>query len=191
MCSYKYYADLRPVHGLEEYLRHQYNVHRWVGSAGEYICQKLKMSEEEVPAFVANLFIQRFVGGKEDFFRDKLPMPEEKFKRLFMNFLIDSFLAGTDGLTLFSRNQSLADSCFLFLYIWLGKAADKTSLPFMTNESLPIGIHLEGADDPHAKTEIGDYMGIALKYFLDHKVDLSELPPLIVFPDKSCFSPCS
>ena len=98
-------------------------------------------------------------------------------------------MARTDGLTLFSENQSLADSCFLFFYIWLAKSAGTPDMPFMTPDSLSIGIRLEGADDPFANTQIPEYMGIALRYFLDRGIDLSELPPLIVFPDRSCFSP--
>jgi hypothetical protein len=187
VCSHRYYNELKPVFGLEEHLRHQYNVHRWVGGAGEYICQKLKMSEDEILTFAANLYLQRFVGGQEDYFRDKFPMTEEKFNKLFLNFFVDTYLAGTDGLTLFTENQSLADPLFLFMYMWLGKSAGKYGLPPMAPESFPMGINFSGADDPYAETQISDYMVIAAKHFLEHKADFSELPPLILFPDKSRF----
>jgi hypothetical protein len=191
VCRHKYYGDLRPVPGLEEYLRHQYNVHRWAGGAFDYLCANLKISkEEEVLPFLTNLYVQRTVGGKEEYFKDKLPMSEAKLKKLFLNLNIESSLARTDGLTLFSEDQSLADSCFLFFFIWLAKSAGTPNMPLLTPDSLSVGIHLEGADDPFANTQIGDYMGIALKYFLDHGINLSELPPLIIFPDKACFSPC-
>ncbi len=63
----KHYADLKPVSGLEEYLRHQYNVHRWPGGAFVYLCTNLKISkEEEVLPFLTNLYVQRTVGGKEE-----------------------------------------------------------------------------------------------------------------------------
>jgi len=191
VCRFKYYADLRPVPGLEEYLRHQYNVHRWAGGAFEYIGTNLKISkEEEVLPFLTNLYVQRTVGGKEDYFNDKLPMSEAKLKKLFLNLNIESSLARTDGLTLFSENQSLADSCFLFFYIWLGKLARTPNTPPLAPDGLSVGIQLEGADDPFANTRIGEFMGIALKYFMDRGINLSELPPLIIFPDKTCFSPC-
>jgi hypothetical protein len=186
---YKYYADLRPVYGLEEYLRHQYNVHRWVGGAFEYISRKLRISEGEILPFITNIFIQRIVGGREDYFRDKLPLSEAEFKRLFLNLQIEAYMVSTDGLTMFSENQALADPYFLFFRLWLAKLAGKTIINPKASESLPMGLSIKGADDPFAKTQIGDYMGIALKYFVDQKVDLSELPPLIIFPDKTCFSP--
>lgn len=189
--SLKYYADLRPVDELEEYLRHQYNVHRWAGGALEYLSNKLKISEDEILPFLLSLHIQRIVGGKEDYFKDKLPMSEAKFKRLFLNFHIETYLISTDGLTLFSENQALADPCFLFFMIWIGRMTGKTGMCPIEIEGFPKGISLEGADDPFAKTQIADYMNIALQYFIDHQVDLSKLPPLIVFPDKTCFSACS
>ena len=84
VCRYKHYVDLRPVPGLEEYLRHQYNVHRWAGGAFEYLCTNLKISkEEEVLPFLTNLYVQRTVGGEEEYFKDKLPISEAKLKRLF------------------------------------------------------------------------------------------------------------
>jgi len=188
--SYKYYAEWKPVFGLEEHLRHQYSVHRWAGGAGEYVCSKLKMSESEVQTFMTNLFVQRLVGGKEDYFRDKLPMSETKFQRLFLNLLIDAYLAEVDGLTLFSKNQSFADPWFLFMFIWLGKAVANISLPDEVKERLAATMLLDGAELPYENTQFGDFMKIALNYYLDHKADFSELPPLIVFPDKSCFSTC-
>ena len=76
----------------------------------------------------------------------------------------------------------------MFMNIWLGKSAGKYGLPPIAPESLPMGINFSGADDPYTKTQIGDYMWIAAKHFLEHEADFSELPPLIVFPDKSRFS---
>lgn len=185
--SYKYYAEWKPVFGLEEHLRHQYNVHRWAGGADEYVYSKLKISETEIPTFITNLFMQRFVGGEEDYFRDKLPMSEAKFQRLFLNLLTDTYLAEVDGLTLFSKNQSFADPWFLFMFIWLGKVADKIGLPNEVKKCLATTLVLDEAELPYEKTQFGDFMKIALGYYLEHKANFSELPPLIVFPDKSCF----
>jgi len=187
VCPYKKYAEWRPVDGLEEHLRHQYNSHRWAGGALDYVCERLESSEPEILVFIMNLILQRLVGGKEDYFRDRLPMSDAKFKRLFMNLIIDAYLTTVHGLTLFTKDQSLADPYFAFFYIWLAKYSDKIGVPNLIAQELPPGIKLENAEDPYSGTQIDEYRAVAIKHYLAQKADLAELPPLIIFADKTSF----
>ena len=107
--SYDFYNELKPVYGIEEYLRHQYMVHRWVGGAANYVSNRLQIPISEIQTFVNTLYMQTTVGGIEDYFREKLPMAEGKFRKLFQNIMIDSYLAAAEGLTVFTKNQSFAD----------------------------------------------------------------------------------
>lgn len=185
--SFKRYAELKPVDGLEEYLRHQYNAHRWAGSALDYVCEKLEASEAEILTFIMNLFLQRLVGGKEDYFRDRLPLSDAKFKCLFMNLIVDAYLTKVEGLTLFAKDQPLADPYFAFFDIWLAKNSGKIGLPNLLEQDLPIGFRIGEAEDPYVNTQIDEYRALAFKLYLEQKSDITELPPLIVFPDKTIF----
>ncbi len=136
--------------------------------------------------FMMNLFMQRLVGGKEDYFRDALPMSEAKFKQLFLNIVIDVYLTGFEGLTIFAKDQSLADPIFLFFYMWLARSADKIAMPNIAIEDLLMGIKLEDTADPYVNTQIDAHRATALKCFLEHGADFADLPAIIVFPDKTC-----
>jgi len=188
--SHDFYDELKPVYGIEEYLRHQYMVHRWVGGAANYICTRLQMSQSETLTFVNNLFMQRFVGGNEDYFREKLPMAENKFRTLFQNIFIDSYLGEVEGLTVFTKNQSFADPWFLLMHIWLGKATKKNNNSVLDKDSRAMVKAFKNAEMPYKDTQVGNYLNFALEIYFGHKVKISEMSPLIIFPDKSYFSTC-
>jgi hypothetical protein len=172
---------------LEEDLRRQYNRYRWPGGAAEYLIEKTKIKESQVFEFMAKFITHQFFGSKEGDFEGKISANE--FPKLFMNFLVDSFLGSREGLTLFSKNQSLADPMFLFLYFRLQKMVDEGLFPDLAGSN-PAGIvSQEGSDWPYKASEIDEYFKFAVSIFLDHKVDLGSPPPLIIFPDKSYFSP--
>jgi hypothetical protein len=188
VAPYKFYNKLKPSYGIVEDLRLQYNRHRWAGGAGNFLFDKLKIKKSEVTEFSSNFLFNQFIGGKENYLMDMLPITWDKFPKFFMNIIIDFSLTLFDGLALFSKDQSFADQGFLFLYIWQQKMAAKSIGPDLNKKS-PSEVEIfKGAEIPYGASEIGDYFNYAIKLFLDHKVDLGNPPPLIIFPDKSYFS---
>jgi len=186
LAPYGFYRDLEPPSGLEEDLRRQYNRYRWPGGAADYLIEKTKIKESQVFEFMAKFITHQFFGGKDEDFEGKISADE--YPKLFMNFLVDSFLGSREGLTLFSKNQSLADPMFLFLYFRLQRMVDEGLFPDLAGSN-PTGIvSQEGSDWPYKASEIDEYFKFAVSLFLDHKVDLGSPTPLIIFPDKSYFS---
>jgi len=173
---YDFYAEMEPPPGLEEYLKHQYHDHRWVSGAINYVAEKLRIPKNEFETFVHNIFIQRMAGGKEDYLKDKLGLPEDQFARLFKNLIIDAYLASVEGVTLLAPDQSYADPFFIAMQVWLAKSKNENLFP--------------SAEMPYKGTQIEDYIQFALKLYSDHNVALAELPPLIIFPNRSHFGTC-
>lgn len=187
LSPYEFYNKLKPSSGIAEDLRALYNRHRWVGGAKNYVNEHMKIRKNEIFQFWSNFILQKFVGGKEDYLTSKLPLTWTEFPKFFMNIMIDAYLGTREGLTLFSKDQSLADPLFLFTYIWL-EMEGKSIYPELGGK-IPFGIKLSpDAEMPYQRSDIGDYFNYAIKLFLEHKVDLMNPPPLIIFPDKSPFS---
>jgi hypothetical protein len=186
LAPYGFYTDLEPPSGLEEDLRRQYNRYRWPGGAANYIVEKSKIEESQVLEFLANFISHQFFGGQEGYFDSKISL--EEFPKLFMNFFIDAFLGTREGLALFSKNQSLADPMFLFMYFRLQKMIDEGLFPGLKGMNPAGVVSSKDADWPYKTSEIDEYFRFVVSLFLDHKVDLEAPPPLIVFPDRSYFS---
>lgn len=186
VAPYEFYKELKAPSGLEEDLRHQYNRYRWPGGTINFLVEKLKIPENQVFEFILNFILHQFFGGKEIYFKGKITADE--FPKLFLNFLIDAFLGSREGLTLFSKNQSLADPMFLFLYFRLQKMVGEDLFPNLKGKNPPGVIFSKDADWPYKASEIDEYFNVAINLFLDHKVELGNPPPLIIFPDKSSFS---
>jgi hypothetical protein len=186
VAPYGFYRYLEAPSGLEEDLKRQYNRYRWPGGAVNYIVEKSKIEESQVLEFLSNFISHQFFGGQEGYFESKISMDE--FPKLFMNFLVDAFLGAREGLALFSRNQSLADPMFLFMYFRLQKMVDEGLYPDLKGIN-PAGIvSSKDTDWPYKASEIDELFRVVVSLFLDHKVDLEAPPPLIVFPDRSYFS---
>jgi hypothetical protein len=187
VASHKFYNELRPPDSLEEYLRKQYDRYRWAGGVADFIYKKLKVKKTEAFAFFTNFILHQFFGGKEDYLKGKLPISPDQFPKLFQNVIIYAYLAAHEGLTLLSKDQSLADPDFLWLYFRLIRLADE-NFSFNIGEEILSELGLsKDAPWPFKSSEIGEYIDLAIKIFLDNKVDLRSPRPLIIFPNKSHF----
>jgi len=187
LSPYKFYKDLEPPSGLAEDLRRQFNRHRWPGGAANYLIEKTKIKESQVLEFMARFVTHQFFGGQDEELEGRISA--EEIPKLFMNFLVDAFLGSREGLTIFSKNQSIADPMFLFLYFRLQKMVDDGLFPELEGKNPAGVVSQEGSDWPYKASKIDEYFRFAVSLLLDHKADLGSPPPLIVFPDKSYFSP--
>jgi hypothetical protein len=186
--DYSFYSEMKPVAGMEEYLRHQYNAHRWLGGALKYLIKKLKIGKNEIPGFWENFFIQNWAGSEQAYFGGKLPISEDSFRRLFLNATIETFLIGAEGLTLLAKDQSFADPGFAFMFVWLYKNVGKVPGLQPEEENRANKILFADAQMPYEGSQIDEYFSYALKLYLDHNQEIGNLPALVIFPDKSYFS---
>lgn len=186
VAPYGFYRELEAPSGLEEDLKRQYNRYRWPGGAVNYIVEKSKIEESQVLEFLSNFISHQFFGGQEVYFESKISLDE--FPNLFMNFFVDAYLGAREGLTLFSKDQSLADPMFLFLYFRLQKMIGEGLFPGLKGMNPAGVVSSKDADWPYKASEIDEHFKVVVSLFLDHKVDLGAPPPLIVFLDRSYFS---
>lgn len=186
VADYGFYNKLKPSYGIEEYLRHQYIRHRW--TRGE-VLEKAGLKIREVFHFVSNLISYQFMGGQEDYLKNKLSLTWSEFPKFFMNFIIDYYLAGREGLTIFFRDQSLADPGYKFLDVRLQKKVGSKSVIRYLKWLLPRGVEfLKDQELPYKSSEIGEYLSYAASLFVEHRINLKHPTPLIIFPDRSFFS---
>lgn len=185
--DYGFYESLKPSEGIEEYLRHQYIRYRW--TRGEVLEKSGLKNLRAAFGLVSVLLSHQFKRGQEEYLRNKLSISESEFPKFFMNFFIDYFLAGLEGLTIFSRDQAIADPGYKFLDVRLQKPVGSKSVAHFLKWMFPQGISdLEGQELPYRSSEISEYLSYAADLFVGHGISLKRPVPLIIFPDRSFFS---
>ena len=186
--GYGFYREWKPSYGIEEYLRHQYVRYRW--TRGD-LFDGLGLRKIEIPGFMSKLFSHQFGGDQADLLKKKLSLAPSEFPKFFMNLIVDSFLARREGLTLFSRDQSLADVKYLFLNPrLLNGVVGKVLFRLLKKHGmlLPGAEFLkDGKEISYKFTEIGKYLKYAADLYLENGISLRHPKPLIIFPDKSVF----
>lgn len=190
VAPYDYYREWDPGKGIEDYLKNQFHRYRWVGDTDKYLENVVSMTDAKLAGFVFKLFLLRWRETKIKYPIEELPITNKELPRFIRNFLINTFLGKSEGVSLFAKNGSLADPAFYYLYDWLRKIV-KDDILLAGTESIsrmlePL-IKLPGP--AYEGTEVGAFIDYASSLYLDNKVDLKNLPPLIIFPDKKYYSP--
>jgi len=185
--SSEFYRELDAPSGLAEDLRRDYCRYHWPGGAANFISEKIGIEASEFVAFIVKFIFQPFFRGREDYFIDKLAVTGTELRMLYMNVIVDKILGSHEGLTLFSKDQSLADGRFLCLHFWLQKKANQDGFPNPRREIMP-GLEVsQYAKLPFKTSAIGELFDFAIKVYLDNNLDLRNPKPLIIFPDESYF----
>ena len=181
--QYKCYEEWTPVDGLEDYLKNQYHKYKLEGGLDQYL-SKLdpvleNKDEKESLEFFEKLVLDRWTEGK---------IPEREVTPLRLNIFASAVLARSEGLTIFSPSGSFADPGFSFLLMFLRTVVNKDGLP-EPDEVVRFAenMYTTGSEMPFEGTEIKDIIGYAAGIYLDHKADLKNLSPMIIFPDRSSF----
>ena len=184
--TYESYEKLRPSEGIEEYLRHQYVRYRW---RRKDVLERASKNIRTVFNLISALMSHQFMGNQKEYIREKLNLTESEFPAFFMNFIVDYFLSGREGLTIFSRNQAIADPLYLFMKVRLGKSFAKSPLVRFLSWMFPKGPPSpEGQELPFRSTEIREYFDVAASIYAKNGISVRRPVPLIVFPDRSFFS---
>jgi len=184
--DYSFYEKLKPSDGIEEYLRHQYIRYRW--TRGE-VLKKADLNMRAVLRLVSALFSHQFWGGHKEYIKKTLSLSESELPKFFMNFVINYYLAGLEGLTIFSRDQAIADPGYKFLDVRLQKTVVSKSVILFSKWMFPRGIgDLKNPELPYRSSEIREYLSYAASLFVEHRISLKRPTPLIIFPDRSFFS---
>lgn len=116
-------------------------------------------------------------------------IPEKEIPRLILNIALDWFIAGNEGLTIFSPSGSFADPSFGYLYLWLRRKVNKGLLspqPGIPDFAEKLITDME---PPFEGTNLGDYFLHATELYLTRNKDLKNLAPMIIFPDRTYYSP--
>jgi hypothetical protein len=185
--EFKFYNKLKPSEGIEEYLRHQYTRYRW--TRGDVLGKAGLKNLRAAFGLVSVLLSHQFVGGQEEFIWTKLSLSESEFPKFFMNFFIDYFLAGREGLTIFSRDQAIADPGYKFLDVRLQKPVGSKSVMLFLKWLSPRGIgNMKDQELPYKSSEIREFLSYAADIYVEHGISLKRPVPLIIFPDRSFFS---
>ena len=184
--DYKFYNKLKPSEGIEEYLRHQYGRYRLIQRE---VPEKAGLNIRAALRIVSALLSHQFMGNHKEYIKKELSLSESEFPKFFMNFIVDYFLAGPEGLTIFSRDQAIADPGYKFLDIRLQKAIVSKSVILFIKWMFPRGIgDLKDPELPYRSSEIREYLSYAASLFVEHRISLKRPVPLIIFPDRSFFS---
>lgn len=187
VAGHKFYRPIKPSDGIEEYLRHQYIRHRWTQ---EGVLENAGLKGiGSVIKFLGTLLSHQFMGDHEDYLENKLALPRSRFPKFFMNLFIETVLAGREGLTLFSPNQSLADSGYKFLDLEQGKRVGNRMIYRALAWMIPDESEFSKRQElPYKDTEISEYLRYAANLYTEHGISLKRPAPLIIFPDRSFFS---
>jgi len=187
--SHQHYRKLKPSEGIEEYLRHQYIRHRWTG--GQPLERAGLKNFRDVINILGTLISHQFIGGREEFLEKNLALSSSEFPKFFMNLFIDYYLAGREGLTLFARDQALADPGYKFIDLLQGRKVGNKLFLRSLEWMFPRGAEdLETIELPYKDTEIAEYLSYAARLYIENRIKLRHPVPLIIFPDRSFFSTC-
>ena len=187
VASYRHYIKLKPSEGIEEYLRHQYIRHKWTG--GQPLEHAGLKNFRDVIRTIGVVVSHQFIGGREEFLEKKLALSSSEFPKFFMNLFIDYYLAGSEGLTLFAKDQALADPGYKFLDLQQGKKVGNKLFFRSLEWMFPRGEEYpQIAELPFKGTEISEYLSYAVRLYIEHGIKLRHPRPLIIFPDRSFFS---
>ena len=127
-----------------------------------------------------NLILFRWAEGR---------IPDDEIPRLLINLLTSAALAESEGLTIFSPRGPFADPSFDFLYMFLRAMVEKDVLPEPDEIArFAQKIYTKPGELPLEGTEVNDNFRYAVDIYLSHKANLKNLPPMIIFPDRSYFS---
>jgi len=184
--TYKSYKEWAPTEGIEDYLKVQYHRHRLACGLDNYLMnidQLLDYKDEKQNLqFWRRLILFKWAEGK---------IADNEVRRLLLNIITDLFLAANEGLTIFSPTEAFADPNFGYLRLW---AKSKKGIElFPVNAEwvrLAETVYKVGTELPKEGTEIGENFLYAVSLYLDNKADMNNLPPMIIFPNRSYFSPC-
>ena len=177
------YKEWSPTDGIEDYLKTQYHRYRFKGSLEDFVIEtfpSLGEHEKEDFDFIKMLFFYKWADSK---------ITEKEIPRLILNMALDWSIAGNEGLTIFSPGGSFADSSFGYLYLWLRRKVDKNLLsspPGIPDFAKELITHME---PPYEGTNLGDYFLYATELYRARSKDLKKLAPMIIFPDRTYFSP--
>lgn len=189
VAPYEYYKEWEPGPGIEDYLKNQFHRYRWVGDTDKYLGDLDPFTEDKLVEFVFQLLLYRWWDFKDKYPIDKLPITNKELPRFIRNFIINFFLGRSEGASIFSKSGSLADPNFSYLYFSLRKIAASDRLPSAAGIIPPILQVLANINEmPYEGSELGDYIHYAATLYIDKKADLKNLPPMIIFPDRSYFS---
>jgi len=187
--GYDYYREWDPGQGIEDYLKNQFHRYRWPGDTNKYLESIDSLTESETFGFFFKLFLLRWWKVKIKYPIDKLPITNKELPRFIRNFTINIFMGESEGLSLFSKQGSLADSSYFYLNSWLRQTVNGNCLPpYDDSVSRMIEAITKAWGLPYEGSEVGEYIQYAARLYLDHKADLKNLPPMIIFSDRSYFS---
>jgi hypothetical protein len=189
IAPYDHYKEWDPGLGIEDYLKNQFHRYRWVGGTEKYHEEIFSMTRNEFFIFMFKIFLLRWREAKAKYPIDKLPITNKELPRFIRNYFIDFYFGRSEGISIFTKSGSLADPVFDLMYFWLRKNVKDNRLP-PEDSSIPriLEPFLEQTGMIYEGTEVEDFIKYASSLYLENKVDLRTLPPLIIFPDKTYFS---
>jgi hypothetical protein len=176
-----------PTAGIEDDLKVQYHRYRFEGSLTDYAMDHSLIpdswdKDEDWAPWMRFLITKSANGKTSDY---------ETFK-VVCNMVTDWFLAGSEGLTIFSPSGSFADPHFHYLYSLLRDKVNNARLPpapkLMPSIEKAVSSYKALMTALRARpTEIDEYFLYAADIYFDRKADLKNLPPMIIFPNRTYF----